>query len=61
MDGLLRQKTGIRDAHFHDEGPPVEFGQRRFLRLAPEATDASVRQPVHATADAVAVAIAGIR
>ena len=61
VEGLLDQEAGICDSHLHHEGPCVELGEGRLLRLAPEATDSPVRQPVHPTADAVAVAIAGIR
>ena len=60
MDGLLGQDAGICDSHFHHEGTRIELGQRRLLGLASEAADSPVRQPVHATADAVVVTVVRI-
>src|SRR5207247_10683735 len=35
VEGLLGQEAGMCDSHLHHEGPRVELGDGRLLRLAP--------------------------
>ena len=60
-DRLLGWILRIGDPHLHHEGVAIELAQRRHLRLAAEPPDATVRRPVGAARNSVAVAVERVR